>query len=91
MSGRKPPHIPLPKAWNRHVRSAMLHVISLCQDAALGDEQLGQLLAAIPGLKRLTLRRLASVTDESIGVFKKLERLRELRLEETGVTDPAIE
>ena len=35
MSGRKPPQIPLPKAWNRHVRSAMLHVISLSQYAAV--------------------------------------------------------
>ena len=35
MSGRKPPQIPFPKAWNRHVRSAMLHVISLSQYAAV--------------------------------------------------------
>ena len=35
MSVRKPPQIPLPKAWNRHVRSAMLHVISLSQYAAV--------------------------------------------------------
>ena len=31
MHGRKPPRIPLPKSWKRHVRTAMLHVISLAQ------------------------------------------------------------
>ena len=35
MSGRKPPRIPLPKSWKRHVRSAMLHVISLAQYATV--------------------------------------------------------
>ena len=29
MSGRKSPRIPLPKSWKKHIRSAMLHVISL--------------------------------------------------------------
>ncbi len=35
MPGRKSPRIPLPKAWKRHVRSAMLHVISLAQYATV--------------------------------------------------------
>ena len=35
MSRRKPPRIPLPKSWKRHVRSAMLHVISLAQYATV--------------------------------------------------------
>ena len=30
---KKPPAIPLPKAWTEHVRTAMLHVISLAQYA----------------------------------------------------------
>ena len=33
MGTQKPPKIPLPKGWRRHVRSAMLHVISLAQYA----------------------------------------------------------
>ena len=33
MAARKPPTIPLPKAWTKHVRTAMLHVISLAQYA----------------------------------------------------------
>jgi hypothetical protein len=33
MSVKKAPRIPLPKAWTKHVRSAMLHVISLAQFA----------------------------------------------------------
>jgi len=35
MSARKAPRIPLPKAWTKHVRSAMLHVISLAQFATV--------------------------------------------------------
>jgi hypothetical protein len=33
MGTQKPPKIPLTKGWRRHVRSAMLHVISLAQYA----------------------------------------------------------
>ena len=35
MSAKKPPRIPLPKAWTRHVRSAMLHILSLAQYATV--------------------------------------------------------
>ncbi len=35
MSVKKALHIPLPKAWTKHVRSAMLHVISLAQYATV--------------------------------------------------------
>ena len=31
MAAKKPPTIPLPKSWTKHVRTAMLHVISLAQ------------------------------------------------------------
>ena len=33
MAAKKPPTIPLPKSWTKHVRTAMLHVISLAQYA----------------------------------------------------------
>lgn len=33
MAAKKSPTIPLPKSWTRHVRTAMLHVISLAQYA----------------------------------------------------------
>ena len=35
MLSRKSPRIPLPKGWTKHVRSAVLHVISLAQYAAV--------------------------------------------------------
>ena len=35
MHSLKPPRIPLPKGWIKHVRSAVLHVISLAQYAAV--------------------------------------------------------
>ena len=34
MASQTEPQIPLPKAWNKHVRSSLLHVISLAQYAA---------------------------------------------------------
>ena len=33
MSAQTKPQIPLPKSWNKHVRSSLLHVISLAQFA----------------------------------------------------------
>ena len=33
MAAKKPPTIPLPKSWTGHVRTAILHVISLAQYA----------------------------------------------------------
>ena len=33
MAAKKPPTVPLPKSWSKHVRTAMLHVISLAQYA----------------------------------------------------------
>ena len=33
MATKKPPTIPLPRSWTKHVRSAMLHVVSLAQYA----------------------------------------------------------
>ena len=33
IAAKKPPTIPLPKSWTKHVRTAMLHVISLAQYA----------------------------------------------------------
>ncbi len=33
MSAQTEPRIPLPKSWNKHVRSSLLHVISLAQYA----------------------------------------------------------
>ena len=33
MSAQTEPRIPLPKSWNKHVRSSLLHVISLAQFA----------------------------------------------------------
>ncbi len=35
MTGRKSPRIPLPRSWNKYVRSAVLHVISLAQYVAV--------------------------------------------------------
>ena len=32
---QRTPHIPFPKGWTKHVRSAVLHVISLAQYAAV--------------------------------------------------------
>ena len=33
MAAKQTPTIPLPKSWTKHVRTAMLHVVSLAQYA----------------------------------------------------------
>ena len=35
MTQKRAPRIPLPKGWTRHVRSAVVHVVSLAQYAAV--------------------------------------------------------
>ena len=35
MTQNRAPRIPLPKGWTHHVRSAVVHVISLAQYAAV--------------------------------------------------------
>ncbi len=38
MLAQAEPHIPLPKDWKKHVRSSLLHVISLARSAAATRE-----------------------------------------------------
>ncbi len=59
MSSQAEPRIPLPKAWNKHVRSSVLHVISLAQFAAAftrgwGSDSINPRLRKKTELMRLT-------------------------------------
>ncbi|MFW6171287.1 MAG: hypothetical protein ACODAD_12415 [Planctomycetota bacterium] len=53
----------------------------------LGDDSITALPDVFPNLARLDLRGNGNVTDASLPAFEKLGDLRELRLEETGVSD----
>lgn len=50
------------------------------QDATLGDAAMVTVLQAMPDLRRLTLRRLNAVTDESLDAVAECERLEVLAL-----------
>jgi hypothetical protein len=64
----------------------------LLQDASLNDAGLGRLLQAMPGLKRLTLRRLAGVTDEALNAVAECARIEVLALIEMNqVTGAGLE
>ena len=59
MSSQNEPRIPLPKAWNKHVRSSLLHVISLAEFAAAftrgwGSDSINPRLRKKTELMRLT-------------------------------------
>ncbi|MFO7903192.1 MAG: hypothetical protein R6U98_11050, partial [Pirellulaceae bacterium] len=53
----------------------------------LGDDSITPLPDVFPDLTRLDLRGNGNVTNASLPVFEKLTDLRELRLEDTGVSD----
>ncbi len=52
------------------------------------DASLESLPKLLPQLTRLDLRGNVNVTDKSLDVFRQLHDLRELQLENTGVSDP---
>ncbi len=64
----------------------------LLQDASLDDLELGQLLQAMPALNRLTLRRLAGVTDDALLAVAACPQLEVLALIEMNqVTGAGLE
>ena len=77
MSGRKPPQIPLPKAWNKHVRSAMLHVISLSQYAAVYTRSWA--VNSINGRVRLKAEK--DQMEEELALRSEESRIKDARME----------
>lgn len=60
-------------------------------DAFLTDEAITPLPKIAPGLRRLDLRGNLGVTDQSLEVFRQLPQLKDLQLQGTGVSDPAVD
>ncbi len=62
----------------------------LLQDAALDDDVLADLVGAMKGLRRLTLRNTPKVSDVGIGSLVDLSQLERLALINLQITDQAV-
>jgi hypothetical protein len=60
-------------------------------DAFLTDQAVQSLPNAAPRLERLDLRGNQGVTDDSLDALRRLPELKDVSLENTGVSDPAVE
>ena len=61
------------------------------QDTVVADDDLAAILAALPELKRLTLRRCANVTDAAAEAFLARKNLRNVALIEMNIGRPTLE
>lgn len=60
----------------------------IVRNGFVSDESLAALPTVFPKLERLDLRGNTEITDTSLPVFNRLSKLRELHLEDTGVSNP---
>ena len=76
MAATKTPRIPLPKSWTKHVRSAMLHVISLAQYAAVYSRSW-----AVDSLNgRVRLRAETDRLREEVSKLREEMRIKDARM-----------
>jgi transposase InsO family protein len=76
MPGGKSPRIPLPKHWAEHVGSAVLHVISLAQYAAVYTRSW-----AVDSMNgRVRLRAQLDRAHQEIALFRETMRIKDARL-----------
>ena len=76
MGTQKPPKLPLPKRWRRHVRSAMLHVISLAQFATVYTRG----WAANSVNSRIRLKAELERANQEIALLREEIRIKDARL-----------
>lgn len=76
MAAKKPPTIPLPKAWTKHVRTAMLHVISLAQYATAYTRS----WAADSTNGRLRIKAENDRTQQDILLLREEMRIKDARM-----------
>ena len=76
MSRQKAPQIPLPNSWTKHVRSAMLHVISLAQYATIYTRSW-----AVESLNgRVRLRAELDRAIQEIALLREESRIKDSRM-----------
>jgi len=76
MSAKKAPRIPLPKSWTSHVRSAMLHVISLAQFATVYTRSWA--VDSVNGRVRLKVEN--SRLRQEVALFEEEIRIKDARM-----------
>ena len=77
MTTRKTPAIPLPKGWHRHVCSAVLHVISLAQYAAVYTRSW-----AVDSMNgRVRLRAQLDRAHQEIALLRETMRIKDARMD----------
>ena len=76
MLSRKSPRTPLPKGWTKHVRAAVLHVISLAQYAAVYSRSW-----AVDSLNgRVRLRAELDRAHQEIALLREALRIKDARM-----------
>ena len=76
MLSRKSPRIPLPKGWTKHVRAAVLHVISLAQYAAVYSRSW-----AVDSMNgRVRLRAELDRAHQEIALLREALRIKDARM-----------
>ena len=89
MSARKPQKIRLPKSWTAHVRSAVLHVISLAQYATVYTRS----WAANSRNARVRLKAENVRLQQEVALLREEIRVKDTRMlcESVPISDPIIQ
>ena len=72
----KPPKIPLPKSWSRHVQSAILHIISLARYAIIWTRS----WAADSPNARVRLKAENERLSEEVALLTEQMRIKDTRM-----------
>jgi len=75
-TNKKAPRIPLPKGWKQHVRSAVLHVISVAQYATVYTRS----WAADNADSRVRLKAELDRANQEIGLLREEMRIKDARM-----------
>jgi len=75
-TNKKAPRIPLPKGWKQHVRSAVLHVISVAQYASVYTRS----WAADNADSRVRLKAELDRANQEVGLLREEMRIKDARM-----------
>src|SRR6266478_5290170 len=75
-SSTSPPKLPLPKSWSGHVRSALLHVVSLAQYAAVYTRS----WAADSRNARVRLKAKIDQLQQEVALLRTEMRIKDTRM-----------
>ena len=73
---KNPPHIPLPKGWNKFVKSGMIHVFALAQYALIYSRS----WAADSSNQRVRLKAENNRLEQELAGFREGTRIKDARM-----------